>query len=85
MSDVVVGNSVPSPRFVRGRPCIYNQAMVVALVQALADGKGITEASNSVGMNFRAGGTMLRRLRKIHSVTNTTHLVSHFLRNGWID
>lgn len=81
MSDVTASTYTPEV----GRPRLYSQTALVALVQGLADGKTITQACVAAGMQYRTGDNALAQLRKRHAVKNTTHLVAHFLRNGWID
>lgn len=71
-----------SPTGGRGRRRKFDE---VAFLQAVADGKSITEAGRSVGMACTTINAVLIRLRRENGVKTTTQLVAHFLRNRWID
>jgi hypothetical protein len=72
----------PKPRG-PGRPQTGDS---VKLVQALADGHRIAEASVIAGVaSEKAAAMLLRKLQKACKVTTNFQLVAHYVRNGWID
>lgn len=65
-----------------GRKRRYNYNEVV---QRLADGQTMDVIAVSMNTSRRGVEGVVKRLRNQYQMKNVTHLVAHFLRNGWID